>query len=45
MSEPDFQMLTGMELNYNHANYRPKFDGKSHYFNLISKTPHNVWTP
>ena len=45
MSEPDFLMLTGMELNYNHTDYRPRFDGKSYHFNLISKTPHNIWTP
>lgn len=45
MNEPDFLMLTGMELNYNHENYRPKFDGKTYHFNLIAKRPDNVWTP
>ncbi len=45
MSEPDFLILTGMELNYNHANYRLRFDGKSYHFNLIAKEPHNVWSP
>ncbi len=45
MTEPDFLMLTGMELNYNHANYRPWFDGQSYHFNLIAKEPHNVWSP
>ena len=31
----DFLMLTGMEINYNHENYRPRFDGQSYHFNLI----------
>ena len=45
MNEPDFLMLTGMELNYNHADYRPKFDGRTYHFNLIAKRPDNLWTP
>ena len=45
MHEPDFLMLTGMELNYNHADYRPKFDGRTYHFNLIAKRPDNLWTP
>jgi len=45
MNEPDFLMLTGMEINYNHENYRPRFDGQSYHFNLIAKRPDNIWTP
>ncbi len=45
MNEPDLLMLTGMELTYNHENYRPGFDGKTYHFNLIAKRPDNVWTP
>ena len=28
MTEPDFLMLTGIEVNHNHQNYRPRFDGQ-----------------
>lgn len=45
MNDPDFLMLTGMELNYNDESYRPRFDGKTYHFNLIAKRPDNVWTP
>ena len=45
MNDPDFLMLTAMELNYNHENYRPKLDGKSYHFNLIAKRPDNLWSP
>lgn len=45
MNEPDFLMLTAVEINLNHANYRPKFDGQTYHFNLISKRPDNLWTP
>ena len=45
MNEPDFLMLTGMELNYNHEDFRPKFDGRTYHFNLIAKRPDNLWSP
>ena len=45
MNEPDFLLLTGMELNYNHEDYQRKFDGRTYHFNLIAKRPDNVWTP
>ena len=45
MNDPDFLMLTGMELNYNDASYRPKMDGKTYHFNLIAKRPDNLWSP
>ena len=44
MNEPDFLMLTGMEINYNAAPYR-RLDGKTYHFNLISKRPDNLWSP
>lgn len=45
MSEPDFLMLTGVEINYNHQNYRPRFDGSVYHLNLIAKRPDNLWYP
>ena len=45
MTEPDFLMLTGVEINVNHPNYRPRFDGKSYHLNLIAKRPDNLWSP
>ena len=45
MNEPDFLMLTGMELNYNDVSYRPRMDGKTYHFNLIAKRPDNLWSP
>ena len=45
MNDPDFLMLTGMEINYNNdKNYR-RLDGKTYHFNLIAKRPDNLWTP
>ena len=44
MNDPDFLMLTGMEINYNDVPYR-RLDGKTYHFNLIAKRPDNVWTP
>ena len=44
MNDPDFLMLTGMEINYNAVPYR-RLDGKTYHFNLIAKRPDNVWTP
>lgn len=45
MNEPDFLMLTGMEVNLHHPNYRPRFDGQAYHFNLIAKKPDLLWTP
>ena len=45
MNEPDFLMLTGVEINCNHTDYRSGFDGKSCHFNLIAKRPDNLWIP
>lgn len=45
MNEPDFLMLTGIEINHNHENYRPRFDGQVYHLNLIAKRPDNLWTP
>jgi hypothetical protein len=44
LTEPDFLMLTGMEINYNAVPYR-RLDGKTYHFNLIAKQPDNIWTP
>ena len=45
MNEPDFLMLTGVEINYNSERYRPGFDGPVYHLNLISKRPDNLWLP
>ena len=45
MNDPDFLMLTGIEVNHNSDTYRPRFDGKVYHFNLIAKDPTNTWTP
>ena len=45
MNEEDFLMLTGIEINHNHKNYRPRFDGQVYHLNLIAKRPDNLWTP
>lgn len=45
MTEPDFLMLTGVEINHNSDRYRPRFDGPVYHLNLISKRPDNVWSP
>lgn len=45
MNEDDFLMLTGVEINLNHENYRPRFDGQVYHFNLIAKRPDNIWIP
>lgn len=45
MTEPDFLMLTGVEIDLNHESYRPGFDGKTYHLNLISKRPDNLWVP
>ena len=45
MTEPDFLMLTGVEVNHNSRNYRPRFDGQVYHLNLIAKRPDNLWFP
>jgi len=45
MNEPDFLLLTGMEINLNHEGYRPGLCGKTYHFNLISKRPDQHWSP
>ena len=45
MTEPDFLMLTGVEINHNHQNYRPRFDGQVYHLNLIAKRPDNLCFP
>jgi hypothetical protein len=45
LNDPDFLMLTGVEINHNHTNYRPRFDGQVYHLNLISKRPDNLWSP
>ncbi|MBQ6991179.1 MAG: hypothetical protein IJN58_08990 [Clostridia bacterium] len=45
LNEADFLMLTGVEVNHNHTNYRPRFDGQVYHLNLISKRPDNLWSP
>jgi len=45
MNEPDFLMLTGVEINHNHESYRPRFDGPVYHLNLIAKRPDNLWSP
>ena len=44
MNEPDFLMLTGVEININTSNYGP-MGGKTYHLNLIAKNPNNLWSP
>ena len=44
MNEPDFLMLTGVEININTPNYGP-MGGKTYHLNLIAKNPNNLWSP
>lgn len=45
LTEPDFLMLTGVEVDQKHERYRIRFDGPVYHFNLISKRPDNLWSP
>lgn len=45
LNDPDFLMLTGVEVNHNHENYRPRYDGQVYHLNLIAKRPDNLWAP
>ena len=44
MNEPDFLMLTGVEINVN-APDRSAAAGKTYHLNLIAKNPDNLWSP
>ena len=44
MNEPDFLMLTGIELNIN-APDMTKVNGKTYHMILIAKEPDNLWCP
>ena len=44
MSEPDFLMLTGIEINVNDPAWSWT-GGKTYHMNLISKEPGNLWSP
>ena len=44
MNEPDFLMLTGVEINVN-APDRSAVDGQTYHLNLIAKKPDNLWSP
>ncbi|MBR6694769.1 MAG: hypothetical protein IKL62_07475 [Clostridia bacterium] len=44
MNEPDFLMLTGIELNINSPDIT-KVGGKTYHMILIAKEPDNLWCP
>ena len=44
MNEPDFLMLTGLEVNIS-APDMTMTDGKTYHINLIAKDPENLWCP
>jgi len=44
MNEPDFLMLTGIEINFN-AEAVPPFSVQTYHLNLIAKQPDNLWSP
>ena len=44
LNEPDFLMLTGMEINFD-APDRPAPCGRTYHLNLIAKNPENLWSP
>jgi len=44
MNEPDFLMLTGIEININGPDYST-VSGKTYHMNLIAKDPKNLWCP
>ncbi len=44
MNEPDFLMLTGVEINVN-APDKCVAGGKTYHLNLIAKDPENLWSP
>ena len=44
MNEPDFLMLTGVEINVN-APDKSAVGGQTYHLNLIAKKPDNTWSP
>lgn len=44
MNDPDFLMLTGVEININ-APANPPFPVQTYHLNLIAKKPDNLWSP
>ena len=44
MNEPDFLMLTGVEININAPDYGA-VGGQTYHLNLIAKNPTNLWSP
>lgn len=45
MNDPDFLMLTGIEINVNTPDYRAGLAGKTYHLNLIAKQPDILWSP
>lgn len=45
LTEPDFLMLTGIEVNVNTPDYKARLVGKTYHLNLIAKQPDNLWSP
>ena len=47
MNDPDFLMLTGIEININSPDYYTTggSGGKTYHINLIAKDPDNLWCP
>ena len=44
MNDPDFLMLTGMEINVNAPDIAA-VSGRTYHLNLIAKKPENLWSP
>lgn len=44
LNDPDFLMLTGMEINFD-APDRQAPCGRTYHLNLIAKEPENLWSP
>lgn len=44
MNEPDFLMLTGVEININ-SPVKDSIATKTYHLNLIAKEPENLWSP
>jgi len=47
LNDPDFLMLTGIELGLDSPDYAPpaSFFGKTYHMNLIAKDPDHLWQP
>lgn len=45
MNDPDFLMLTGVEVNYNEQSDKPWYNLPVYHLNLIAKRPDNLWYP